>query len=288
MIGIDWGTSSFRAFRIDDSGQVTARIETKTGIINVPDGRFAEALKAAIGPWLAAGETRVLMAGMIGSRNGWMETAYLPCPASAADLASALLPVPWQGAQIFILPGIAASDLSGTPEVSRGEETQIIGAGAEGIVCLPGSHSKWVRVRDGRILGFETYLTGEVFAAVRAGTVVGRIMDDAPPDHAAFDRGVGHSAKPGHLLHQLFGVRTLSLTGQLTAKSSASFLSGLLIGHEIRAALPQNDRVTLLGSATLCALYARAIAACGGTSVTGPEDCAAQGLARIGALTPWT
>jgi 2-dehydro-3-deoxygalactonokinase len=288
MIGVDWGTSSFRAFMLHD-GKAVARIATARGIMGVTHGDFAGTLRSAIAGWLAAGERHILMSGMIGSRQGWVEAAYLPCPAAPGAIAEAVTKVPFEDGDVRIVPGLSALDAAGQPEVMRGEETQIIGAGATGLICLPGSHSKWARVAtDGTITGFETYFSGEAFAALRGATILGRMMDEAPHDCAAFDQGLAHSAAPGHLLHHLFAVRTRGLMGQLASTSSASYLSGLLIGHEIRAAMPAHSEVTLLGNATLCALYAHAIARCGGSATIGPEDCAAYGLARIGARVPWT
>jgi 2-dehydro-3-deoxygalactonokinase len=285
MIAVDWGTSSFRAFLLHD-GNVTDRISSANGILHVDN--FAETLRTAIAPWLASGERHILMSGMIGSRQGWVEAAYLPCPAAPDSIAAALTVVPFEGCDVRIVPGLSALDAAGQPEVMRGEETQIIGAGATGLVCLPGSHSKWARVAgDGTITGFETYFSGEAFAALRSATILGRMMDDAPHDPTAFDEGLAHSAAPGHLLHHLFAVRTRGLMGKLEATSSASYLSGLLIGHEIRAAMPVHGEVTLLGNATLSALYAHAITQCGGTATIGPEDSAAYGLARIGARALW-
>jgi 2-dehydro-3-deoxygalactonokinase len=287
MIGIDWGTSSFRAYRLGADGTVIDQIASDAGILHVADGRFAETLHAAIDPWLAIGETRVLMSGMIGSRQGWVEAPYLVCPAGPAVIAANLTPVAFDGASLRIVPGLIATDAGGTPEVMRGEETQIFGARATGLVCLPGSHAKWAEVAEAEITGFETYLSGEAFAALRAGTILGRMMTDAPDDAAAFARGIARSGDTGHLLHQLFGVRTLGLTGQLAADASASYLSGLLIGHEVRAAMPAGAHVTLIGSTALCELYTSAIAALGGTATIGPADAAARGLVVIGELAPW-
>jgi len=286
VIGVDWGTTSFRAFRLDKSG-VIGRIERDGGIMQVQDGDFAAALRGAIGPWLAEGESRVLMSGMVGSRQGWVEAPYCPCPAGAGEIAGRLMPVAFEGAQVFVVPGLSAQDMGGVPEVMRGEETQIIGAGAEGLVCLPGSHAKWAVVSGGRIEGFETYLSGEMFAAVRSATILGRMMDEGPHDAQGFARGVSRSGDAGHLLHHLFGVRALGLFGGLSGAASASYLSGLLIGTEIRAAMPRPAAVTLLGAPALCGLYAHAIAALGGFPTIGPSDCAASGLAFIGSLTPW-
>lgn len=293
MIGVDWGTSSFRAFRLDAEGRILDRRAAPRGILAVEGGRFDEELLRQVGDWIADGEDRVLLAGMIGSRQGWREAAYLPCAAGAAEIAGALVPVAFDGARVLLVPGLSHADAAGTPEVMRGEETQIVGVlrdlGGDGIACLPGSHSKWARIATGRITGFTTYLSGEAFAALRGHTILGRMMRDGPTDPAGFDRGLARSADPGHLLHHLFGVRTLGLFGRLSEAESASYLSGLLIGHEVRSALPTGGgRVHLIGSAALCDLYGRAVAACGGTSVAHDEDAAARGLALIGRDAQWT
>lgn len=293
MIAIDWGTSSFRAFRLDEAGQILERRAAPRGILTIEGGLFAEELLRQTGDWIAAGDTRVLMSGMIGSRQGWQEAPYLACPAGPAGIAAALCPVPFDGAQVFIVPGLTHTDAAGTPEVMRGEETQIAGAlphmDGGGIACLPGSHSKWAHIAGGKVAGFSTYLSGEAFAALRGHTILGRMMKDAPHDPAAFARGVERSADPGHLLHHLFGVRTLGLFGRLSETESASYLSGLLVGHELRAALPpERGAVHLIGSAALCALYASALEICGAGAVMHDEDAAARGLAAIGKEARWT
>jgi 2-dehydro-3-deoxygalactonokinase len=193
---------------------------------------------------------------------------------------------------VLLVPGLSHMDAAGTPEVMRGEETQLIGMladiGADGVACLPGSHSKWVTIANNRIAGFATYLSGEAFAALRGHTILGRMMQDGAIDPAGFDRGVARSGDPGHLLHHLFGVRALGLFGKLSEAASASYLSGLLIGHEVRAALPAGGAtVHLIGAGALCGLYGRALAACGGTPVTHDEDAAARGLGLIGRDAAW-
>lgn len=294
MIGIDWGTSSFRAYRLRGR-EVLDRLALPLGILSVADGRFESALQDAVGPWLADGERRILMSGMIGSRQGWVEAPYLPCPAATADLARALVPVPFAAAEALLVPGLSATDPAGVPEVMRGEEVQIMGAlgvaYGDTTVCLPGSHSKWARVAEGRVEGFSTHMTGEAFAALRDHTILGRLMRaDAPPDPEAFRRGVLRSGEPGGLLHQLFGVRALGLFAQLAEAAAASYLSGLLIGHEIRAAAPSHAGlpVLLIGADALCALYARAIDYCDGSATLAEGDAAAQGLALIGERAAWT
>jgi len=288
MIGVDWGTSSLRAYLLDDDGTILARRDSARGILTVTDGDFAAVLQEEVGAWLAAGERRVLLAGMVGSRQGWVEAPYLACPAGAEEIAGRLTRVAFAGADVLLVPGLTAEDADGTPEVMRGEETQIAGiALAEGIACLPGSHSKWATVAGGRIVGFATYLSGEAFAALRNGTILGRMMVEGPTDPAAFLRGLARAGDAGHLLHHLFGVRTLGLFGRLGGTESASYLSGVLIGHEVRAAVTPGAQVHLIGAQTLCTLYATAIAQAGGTPFLQDSDAAARGLARIGRTAAW-
>lgn len=298
MIAVDWGTTSLRAYRLDASGTILARRASPRGILAVPAGGFEAVLRETVAAWLAEGEDRILLSGMVGSRQGWREAPYLPCPAGAAEIAAALVDIPFEGARAKLVPGLSDTDQTGTPEVMRGEETQILGVldrlmaeepggRGEGIACLPGSHSKWARIRDHRIVAYRTYLSGEAFAALRSGTILGRMMQDAPHHPEAFARGLARAAEPGHLLHQLFGVRSLGLAGRLADSESASYLSGLLIGHEVRAALPADALVHLIGAPALCALYAEAILAFGGRAAIMPDDAAATGLAAIGAVAPW-
>ena len=290
MIGVDWGTSNFRAFRFQE-GQVTARIAKGPGLLTVAAGGFPEALRQAIAPWLAAGERRVLLSGMVGSRQGWIEAPYLPCPADPSALAAAAIPVPFDAATVRLVPGLSAADTSGAPEVMRGEEVQLLGilgeTGPDAIVCLPGTHSKWVQVAAGQIAGFTTHLTGEAFAALRRHTILGRLMQDGPPDPAAFLRGVDRAAQPGGLLHHLFGVRTLGLFNQLTAAESPAFLSGLLIGHELNHAA-HGPTVHLSGDPALCGLYADALERRGAQAILLNQDAAAAGLMRIAEHVEWT
>jgi 2-dehydro-3-deoxygalactonokinase len=295
MIGVDWGTSSFRAYRMAADGRVIDKTSSPTGILFVEAGRFGDVLRRAILPWVNAGERHVLLSGMIGSRQGWVEAPYLPCPAGAADLAGATIPVPFDGAEVRLVPGLTCED-AGVPEVMRGEETQIIGAlaefGAGGVACMPGSHSKWVAVGGGRITGFSTFMTGEAFAAFSGHTILGRMMKaDAPADPDALRRGLARSADAGGLLRHLFGVRTLGLFGRLSETSAASYLSGLLLGHEVRAALaatPEAGPVVLIGDPKLCTLYAEAIAVCGGEARIAKGEAAAVGLGRIAGEVQWS
>ncbi len=294
MIGVDWGTTSFRAFRVARDGAIRDRRAGPRGILNVPDGRFGDTLRDEIGPWLAAGEAHVLLSGMIGSRQGWKEAPYLPCPAGPADLAAALVDIGFDWAKVKLVPGLSGTDSAGVAEVMRGEETQVMGVPAllrnGGLACLPGTHSKWVRVDGGRITGFTTHMTGEAFAALRGHTILGRMMRDGPADGAPFDAGLARSGEPGGLLHHLFGVRALSLANRLKESEAPAYLSGILIGHEVRAALPAaaGAVVQVIGAPDLTALYARAITACGGYAERHDGEAAARGLALIAEHANWT
>lgn len=293
MIGIDWGTTSFRAFRLTADGAIRDRRTSARGIMAVPDSRFGDTLREEIGPWLALGEDRVLLSGMIGSRQGWKEAPYLPLPAGPADLAAGLVDIPFDWARVKLVPGLSGTDEAGVAEVMRGEETQLVGVPAlmaqGGLACLPGTHAKWARVADGRITGFTTHMTGEVFAALRGHTILGRMMRDGPPADAAFDAGVRRSADAGGLLHHIFGVRAEALAGRLPEQDAPAYLSGILIGHEVRAALAGSAGavVHLIGASDLTALYVRAITACGGHAERHDAEAAAFGLARIGGLAAW-
>jgi 2-dehydro-3-deoxygalactonokinase len=291
VIGVDWGTSHVRAYRLGNQGDGTIldHRESGDGVLAVESGRFPDVLRRIVGQWIHEGERRILLSGTVGSRNGWRETKPVPCPVRVADIARAVEPVPFADACVRIVPGVAAVDVSGVPEVMRGEETEIVGGGIDaGCLCLPGSHSKWVRLEAGTIAGYMTYLTGETFAALRGHTLLAKLMEPEPAAaNDAFDAGVRRSAEPGGLLHHLFGVRTLGLVGRLASADSASYLSGLLIGHEVRSALDRTDVVTVIGAPALAALYVRAINVCGGRATPGPEHAAARGLAIIGAQVAW-
>jgi len=226
MIGVDWGTTSFRAFRVAPDGGIRDRRTALRGLVNVPDNRFADTLREEIGPWLAAGENHVLLSGMIGSRQGWQETPYLPCPAGASDVAAGLADIEFDWGQVKLVPGLSATDEAGVAEVMRGEETQVFGVvsamGGTGLACLPGTHSKWVRVEGARIVGFTTHMTGEAFGALRGHTILGRMMREGPADGAPFDAGVRRSGDPGGLLHHIFGARALVLAGRLAETDAAA------------------------------------------------------------------
>lgn len=293
MIAVDWGTSAFRAFRVDAAGTVLERREAPLGILAVREGRFAEALESQVGDWMAAGLGPVVMCGMVGSRQGWEEQAYLPCPAGPQDIAAHMGCVRWgmRAASAWIVPGLVARDEHGLHDVMRGEETQLVGVlealgPGHHVVCLPGTHSKWARVSDGRVTGFGTHMTGELFAVLRDHSILGRLMANAGDDPAAFDLGLARAALPGGLPHLLFGVRAEALAGRLSPEQSHEVLSGLLIGYEVAHAAPASGTVHLLGAPGLCSRYARALEQRGLAAPLLDPDAAVAGLHRLSRQLP--
>jgi 2-dehydro-3-deoxygalactonokinase len=292
MIGVDWGTTSLRAYRLGPDGAVTDRLDRPGGILTVPAGGFPAALAEAIGPWLAAGETRVLLCGMVGSRQGWVEAPYLRCPAGPAEIAAATIPIPFDAAEVRLVPGLTTEDADGIPDVMRGEETKLVALARtldDGLACLPGTHSKWARLTADRITHFTTHMTGEAFAALSQHTILARTSADGPHSPAAFARGVARARQGGGLLHHLFGARTLHLMDRLTPAETPSFLSGLLIGHEIAAALAETGarQVELVGAAGLAARYEEALRLSGVEVRTHDPDLVAAGLHEIGRSLGW-
>lgn len=297
LIGLDWGTSSFRAYRMDRGGGIIDRVSSDAGILGVSDGDFAAVLRQEIGHWLdEAGTAPVLACGMIGSRQGWHEVPYVELPANIELLAQNLERVaPSNDQPIHFVPGLTGRDADGVPDVMRGEETQISGAidpDAEWqLFILPGTHSKWAIATGGRIEGFATFMTGEVFAVLSRHSILGRLMDGDAHDAEAFGRGVDRALANPHdgpwLLHRLFGARSLPLFGDLPETGVASYLSGLLIGSEIAEATRSpgfrgaDGPPTIIGRDDLADLYADGLAAVGLTARRADPDACAAGLYRI-------
>jgi 2-dehydro-3-deoxygalactonokinase len=290
LIAIDWGTSSARAYALDANGVVVSERNAPLGIQRIADGRFVDALATLCGGTVPEG-VPLLASGMIGSRQGWVEAPYCACPAGFAAIAAGLVGV--SGTNLRIVPGLICRGDDGRPDVMRGEETQIFGALAEDdaaprVIVLPGTHCKWAIVRDARVETFATFMTGELYAVLRAHSILGRLAMDTADD-AALARGVRASLRDDAALSRdLFSARTLALTGALASEGVADYLSGLLLGAEIAAARRWLVRqqlaaapVTLIGEATLCARYRQALELAGIAALPGPADAAARGLWKI-------
>ena len=267
LIAIDWGTSSLRGARLGASGQVLESREFPRGILTVPPGQFEAVFHELFGDWMQAEGALCLISGMAGSRQGWQEAPYCPCPAGFAELGQHLL---WlQPDRIALVPGLSClgADALNTPDVMRGEEVQIFGAlqmtGRDSAtLVLPGTHSKWVQVHSGRVMQFQTFMTGEVFALMSQHSILGKTLDlNGAFDEAIFLQGVDQSQQSGSVLHHLFAVRTLGLFDRLSTAQLPSYLSGLLIGEELRTQTVNADSgpVILIGSDTLTRRYSLAL-----------------------------
>jgi 2-dehydro-3-deoxygalactonokinase len=238
---VDWGTTSFRADLVTAAGEVLGHVETSQGISELRGSGHEEVLMAALAPWHGLhGPLPVAALGMVTSRNGWIEVPYVVCPAGPLDLArGAVRRVLPDGAPLLLLPGLTDPARQPFPDVMRGEETQIVGNGLDraATVVLPGTHSKWARIRDGRIEGFQTFVTGEVFAVLSKHSFIARAaIAPATPDVAAFRRGLAEARRSPAMLSVLFSARTGVLAGRLHPEEVGDYLSGLVIGQEFRQA----------------------------------------------------
>ncbi|HSW04391.1 2-dehydro-3-deoxygalactonokinase [Aquabacterium sp.] len=302
LIALDWGSSQLRAWLLGDGGAVLAARSSADGASTLSGGApaFDAALQSLAGDWLVQ-DLPVLACGMVGSAHGWREARYVACPADLLALQQHLVKVDTRsGATLHIVPGLiddpGDEPAGGTPDVMRGEETQLVGLLAlqpaladRACVLMPGTHSKWVDVQQGRIAGFRTRMTGELYAVLRQHSVLGRLMPAADGGECAeaFEAGVA-AARRGlgaDLSGQLFAVRTLGLTGRWPAAALPDYLSGLLIGHELLAGLqPDGAPLALVGDAGLCRRYEHALrlfdiepaAVLGNTAIAGLWQLAVQ------------
>ena len=279
LVAVDWGTSALRGALLDGNGRVRDEKSAPLGILNVPDGDFAGVFARHFAAWMEPPGTLCLVSGMAGSRQGWAEAPYAPCPAGPADIAAHLHWI--EPGRIAIVPGLCDTGRD-VPDVMRGEEVQIFGALrlaglSDGAFVLPGTHSKWATVRGGRVTGFRTFMTGEVYGLFARHSILARTLDaGAPLDEAAFRRGVDRAAGGEGLLHTAFGTRALALFDRLPPAASASYLSGLLIGEELaQQKLAPGSEVVVIASPDLAARYALAL------------DRHGVGVRRFGAEATW-
>jgi 2-dehydro-3-deoxygalactonokinase len=285
-VAVDWGTSSLRAALLSDSGEVIERRSEPRGILTVPPGGFRDVFDALCGGWMAQARL-ALVSGMAGSRQGWQEAPYCPCPAGLPEVAAHLSWI--EPGRIALVPGLS-SERGGVPDVMRGEEVQILGAmdllsRDHGAFVLPGTHSKWVRAEAGRIVDFRTFMTGEFYALLRQHSILARTLPegDAPFDEPAFVRGVEQAAAAGSVMNAAFSARTLALFDRMQPPALASYLSGLVIGEGWRAqALPQGTGpVAIIAAPELARRYGIALRCKGIESVALGDEATWRGLWRI-------
>ncbi|WBO23305.1 2-dehydro-3-deoxygalactonokinase [Sphingomonas abietis] len=288
----DWGTTRLRLFRLEGGAVVDRLVGPGIGqITSSPAATFA----ATIAPWQAAARGGgVLLCGMAGSRNGVVEAPYASCPADPAAWAGATQSVEIDGIRVTIAPGLSGANFAGRADVMRGEETQIFGAVAldpalaqgRHLLVLPGTHSKWVELIDGRVARFHTFMTGEMFALLRDHSTLGRAGADVAGRDEGFVDGLARAGTG--LLASLFEARAAQLIEGRSHGWAMGLMSGLLIGGEFAEALAlagdAPDKITLIGDPALSDIYAQAAAAHGLATVRLDGDaCVIAGLRRLAA-----
>jgi 2-dehydro-3-deoxygalactonokinase len=294
LIAVDWGTSALRAALICH-GQTVAQRHSDQGILQIPQNGFAQALTGFCGDWMAHPQALTLICGMAGSAQGWQLAPYMACPSRLQNLTQHLVWV--ETGKVALVPGLAC-DLPHAPDVMRGEETQVLGAlqlmgGADATVVLPGTHSKWVQVKNQQVLRFQTFMTGECFSLLKQHSILARTLSPTPSfaapsddlDETSFEQGVALALRGESLLHTLFSVRTLALMERLNPTQGLAYLSGLLIGEEIRA---QTDGLTgpllVVANPVLQKRYQRALALRGLDCQTMGDEATWTGLQCLASL----
>ncbi|RUX24847.1 2-dehydro-3-deoxygalactonokinase [Mesorhizobium sp. M7A.F.Ca.US.011.01.1.1] len=271
VAAVDWGTTRMRVWLIDGQGKVLAERRGDDGLITAQQKGFSTILEGHLAAMGAPAALPVIICGMAGSRQGWLEAPYVTVPAPLSAILAGAASVPGQSRDIRIVPGLAQR-LADAPDVMRGEETQLAGAGlpAKGrqLVCMPGTHSKWVLVEDGAVAGFGTWPTGELFSVLAAHSILRHSLGEHPKpvtsDNPFFRRWCETAlGDGGDVTSRLFSIRAAGLLQDLKADDAAACLSGLLIGGEIASASRRHgagtEPVVLIASGALAALYQAAL-----------------------------
>jgi 2-dehydro-3-deoxygalactonokinase len=283
FIAVDWGTTNRRAYLIDSSGKQAGEFEDSNGILSIPDGGFPAAI-AEIRKKL--GDKPLLMAGMVGSNRGWKEAPYVSCPAGIGELAQKLV---WPGEREAIVPGVSYLG-NGRADVMRGEEVQLLGAVASGLVesdalvCHPGTHNKWTVLHNGQIQSFRTVMTGELFSLLKEHSILSDLLQEAVADNEVFKNAAREAIFNEMLPAELFSVRARVLLGQMKREDAASYASGLLIGTDVRIGMsvPTAAEVLVMGRPDLTRLYVAALGeAKRGAKELDGEHCFLAGILEI-------
>ncbi|GAB4531035.1 MAG: 2-dehydro-3-deoxygalactonokinase [Roseibium sp.] len=286
-IAADWGTSNLRLWALDDRDRTIARRSSEKGMGKLTREDFEPALLELVGDLLTEGvRTPVIVCGMAGARQGWREAAYLTAPCRPPSLNEAtLVETEDPRLDVRILPGVRQLD---PPDVMRGEETQIAGFLAdepayEGLLCLPGTHTKWVAIREERIASFRTFMTGELFALLAGQSVLRHGLSDKEMDGDSFRQAVTDAAgAPAGIAAALFGIRAAGLVAGLSPEAARGRLSGLLIGAELAAVRDGigEGPVAILGGDNLAGAYHDALGCLGRSArLLDTEKLTLKGLA---------
>lgn len=269
---VDWGTSSFRLWLMDENNRVLAEKRSNEGMAVASSKGFRTVLETHLQAVDASADLRVIVCGMAGARQGWVEAGYVEVPAPLASILAGTVQVPGVDRDIRILPGLCQRAPLAA-DVMRGEETQLLGAlkadiDGDQIICMPGTHSKWVVASDNTVTGFSTYMTGELYDVISKHSVLSHSLVGAETfdgDRPAFTEAVRATvSNPQNATGQLFSVRSGMLLEGLAPTDAAARLSGMLIGLEIAGGLPRPiDRTTiqLVASGRLDQLYRGAFTA---------------------------
>lgn len=272
VAAVDWGTSHLRLWLLDASGGVLAERRSAEGLLSVPPQGFGAILEDHLTALQAPSSLPVVICGMAGSRQGWVEAPYASAPVALDAVLAGAARVPDSAREIRIVPGVAQRDAD-APDVMRGEETQLAGVAAlasgDHLVCMPGTHCKWIEMRGGVIAGFRTWLTGELYALLSRQSILRHTVAGAAasvsPDAAPFRTACLEALRQGgDISAPLFRIRAAGLLAGLAPEDAAAMLSGLLIGGEIASAtrcFAAADRkpVMLVASAALSPLYRTAL-----------------------------
>lgn len=291
IVAVDWGTSSFRLWVMSRDGTVLAEHRSHEGMSEVAERGFETVLESHLQALSVPATIPVVICGMAGSRQGWLEAGYIDTPADVTSIGQKATIVPDAGRSIIIIPGLAVRSES-EPDVMRGEETQLLGAylempGGERY-CMPGTHSKWVSMDSARVTGFETFMTGELFSVLSSKTILVHSTGDhgaVDANDPAFLTGVRDGwARPEKTTHQLFSIRAGQLLYDHAIGENRARLSGLLIGVEFAGAGVRGDeQIGLVASGTLQRLYHAALVTCG----VKVRDIDADVAVRRGLMEAW-
>lgn len=280
-IALDWGTSNLRGWAMR-GGEVLATAQSSDGMGGLAQDAFEPALRALVADWTVTAAIPIIACGMVGSRQGWVEAPYRAVPCT--PLGETLVPAPAEALDVRVLPGLRQTTPS---DVMRGEETQIAGflalnPGWDGVICLPGTHTKWVHISAGEVVSFQTYMTGELFALLSQASVLKHSVKSDGWDQATFDFTVEEAlSKPEKLAARLFAIRADDLLDGTAPAISRARLSALLIGAELAASKPYwlGTNIAILGANEAAAAYARALKTQGASAIL--ADTARMTLAGL-------
>ncbi|MDB5526167.1 MAG: 2-dehydro-3-deoxygalactonokinase [Rhizobium sp.] len=292
FVAVDWGTSSFRLWLIGENDEVLGESRSGEGMTTARETGFANVLGKHLSQVQAPDDLPVIVCGMAGAKQGWKEAGYIDVPARLSDIPDLSVRIEGEARDIRILPGLAQRDPHAS-DVIRGEETQLLGSSrkmksSDCLVAMPGTHSKWVRIVRDEVLGFATFMTGELFDAISRHTILSHTMKDSPGfDGAdpAFTNAV-HSAlkEPELTTNRLFSVRARGLLFSVSPAEAEATLSGTMIGLELAGALksaPKDTPVILVVSGKLRGLYEAAFHRVGlKFSTVDADDAVRHGLSH--------